>query len=217
MARVHPRRYPRLSVRVLADYTSGQNWSRCVASTLGGGGLFLSNIESLEPGEGISVRFRPARHLPVIEAKANVRYKKAGQGTGVEFTDITDEDRVRLLRMIHKKSGDRRKHPRAPLATQVLCKEFFSLAYSRDLSLGGMFVETARPLSIGSPVKVRFNLDQKDLVVTAEAHVHYYLDKMGMGILFDGLSLEHQRAIEQYVETHQEMFTSATPTGSFST
>ncbi len=200
---------------MLADYTSGQEWARCVATTLGGGGLFLSNVESLEPGKEISVRFRPAKHLALILAKANVRYKMAGQGTGVEFTYITNEDRLRLLRMIHKKSGDRRKRPRAPLATQVLCDQVYSLAYSRDLSLGGMFVETAHPLSVGSPVKVRFNLDQKDLVVTAEAHVHYYLDKMGMGILFDDLSPEHQQAIEKYVDNHQELFTSLSPTGSY--
>ncbi len=211
MARVHPRRYPRLSVQVPADYTAGDSWSHCIASNLGGGGLFLKDVECLEPGNEISLRFRPAKYLAVIEAKANVRYKMAGQGTGVEFTNISNQDRLQLLRLIHKTSGDRRKRLRAPLATQVLCDECSCLAFSRDLSLGGMFVETAHPLSVGSPMKVRFNLNQKDLVVTAQAHVHYYLEKMGMGILFDDLSLEHQQAIERYVESHQEMFTSSAP------
>ncbi len=129
------------------------------------------------------------------------------------FTEINTEDRLRLLRLIHKKTGDRRARPRAPLATQVQAVESFSLAFSRDLSLCGMFIETAKPPPVGAPLKVRFNLDDKNQVVITTARVHYQLRKMGMGILFDGLLPEHRRTIEEYIKDYQELLTAEAATG----
>ncbi len=174
----------------------------------------MSEVELLEPGIEISVRFRPAKNLPFINAQARVRYVLEGVGTGVEFTNISTEDRMRLLRVIHRHTGDRRTRPRAPLATQVQCKECYSLTFSRDLSLCGMFVETKSPLPIGSPLTVRFNLNDNNQVVIAAAHVHYRLAKMGMGILFDDLLPEHRQAIEDYLGSRHEFSPERTATGS---
>ena len=96
------------------------------------------------------------------------------------------DDRNAILRFIHQKNGDRRANPRAPLATQVQCDQCMSLAFSRDISLGGMFVETTEMLPVGTALTVRFNLDEKDQVVTATAQVIYHVEKMGMGIVFVG-------------------------------
>jgi c-di-GMP-binding flagellar brake protein YcgR len=186
---------------VAVGYTVENRSGRAVTSTLGGGGLFLTEVEGLEPGIELSIWIRPARHQPVIQAKAVVRYVVAGQGAAVEFTEISPEDRQRLLRFIHQKTGDRRLMPRAPLATQVQCDQCMSLAFSRDVSLGGMFIETALPLPIGSTVTVRFNLDQKDKVVTATAEVAYHVEKMGMGVLFTEMGPSDRQAIREYVES----------------
>ena len=183
------------------DYTAGEESFRCVANTLGGGGLFLTHVDGLELGKEILVRFRPAKHLPVIQAKASVRHLVAGQGAGIEFTEISDDDRQKLLRLIHQKTGDRRLQRRAPLATQVECEQCMSLAFSRDISLGGMFIETTAPLPVGSLLTVRFNLNNKDRVVTATAHVAYHVEKMGMGILFTEIGPEDRDAIREYVES----------------
>ena len=182
------------------DYTSEEKCFRGVIKTLSGGGLFITNVEGLEPGKEILVRFRPARHLTVIQAKAKVRYMIGDQGAGVEFTEISSQDRNKLLRLIHQKTGDRRLVRRAPLATQVLCEECMSLAFSRDISLGGMFIETPDPLPVGSTLTVRFNLDQMDKVVTATAQVAYLVEKMGMGILFAEITAQDLDAIQEYVE-----------------
>lgn len=201
MGKAHPRRYPRLSVRVPVDCTAPDKCFRSVAITLSGGGLFLATFDGLAIGQEISVRFRPAKHLPIIQAKAVVRYIVAGQGAAVEFTEINDDDRHKLLRLIHQKTGDRRILPRAPLATQVLSDQCMTLAFSRDVSLGGMFIETANPLPVGSPLTVRFNLDHRDRVVTAAAHVAYHVEKMGMGILFTSIESQDRDAIQEYVES----------------
>lgn len=173
----------------------------CIADTLSGGGLFLSQTAGLEPGMQIALRFRPAKHLPIIEARANVLYVVAEQGAAVEFVDISPADRQKLLRLILRKSGDRRLQRRAPLATQVECDRCMSLAFSRDISMAGMFIETTDPLPIGAALTVRFNLDNKDAIVTASAQVTYIIDDMGMGILFTDMDEEANNAIRDYIES----------------
>ena len=201
MAKAFVRRYPRLSVSVVVDYAVGEECFRGSAKTLSGGGLFLTRVDGLEAGKEISVRFRPARHLPYINAKAKVLYIAEGKGAAAEFTEIREEDRHLLLRLIHQKTADRRLQPRAPLATQVQCDQCMSLAFSRDISLGGMFIETNQLLPVGAALTVRFNLDHRDKVVAATAHVAYHVEKMGMGVLFTDIDPKDTEAIQHYLES----------------
>jgi type IV pilus assembly protein PilZ len=167
---------------------------------VGGGGLFLTRTDGLAPGQEVSLRFRPARHLPIISAKGCVRYIVPEKGAGVEFTEISPEDRRTLLRLIHLRTADRRHHPRAPLATQIECDRCMTLAFSRDVSLGGMFIETTEPLPVDESLTVRFNLSPLDKVVSTTARVTYQLVKMGMGVVFTNLSAEDRKAIREYIE-----------------
>lgn len=212
MATAHSRRYPRIIAHVPVDYTIGNQSSRCIASSLSGGGLFLTQVGGLETDDQIWVRFRPAKHLPVIQAQAIVCYK-VGNGAAVVFTEITSQDRHHILRFIHGKTGNRRNLARAPLATQIQCEQRLSLALSRDISLAGMFVETKHPLPVGSPLLVRVNLDEKDKVVITAACVAYHVEKMGMGILFSELPPQHRAAIEEYVESHPDLSATTSPRG----
>ena len=115
----------------------------------------LTPPEELVAGQEISVRFRPARHLPLVEARAKCLLRRSlKQGAAIEFTEIGEEDRQKLLRLIHQKSKTEDFCPRAPLATQVECDRCMSLAFSRDVSLGGMFIETTDPLPVGAAIIV---------------------------------------------------------------
>jgi c-di-GMP-binding flagellar brake protein YcgR len=186
---------------VAVVYTAGERYFRGVATTLSGGGLFLTHIDGLELGDETSLFFRPARHLPLIQANARVRYIVAEKGAAVEFTEISVDDRHRLLRLVHRKTGDRRLQRRTPLATQVHCAQHMLLAYSRDISLCGMFIETTTPFPVGSPLIVRFNLDNKDRVVKAAAVVSYQVQKMGMGIFFTEIEPHDRDAVQEYMES----------------
>jgi hypothetical protein len=195
------RKYPRINIRVPVDYSIGEKSVRCQAITLSGGGLFLTEIADLEVGAEISIRFRPAKRLPVIQAKARVRYVVPEQGAAIEFTEINPDDRHALLKLIHQKTGDRRLLPRAPIATQVQCENCTSLAFARDLSLGGMFIEVDPQPPVGTRLKVRFNLDDGRTVISAIGHVAYHVEKMGIGIQFTEASPEAYDAIESYLAT----------------
>ena len=185
------------------DYSSGAEWTRSHASSMGGGGLFITQDAGFEPGQEISVRFRPAKHLPIMQAKARVRYVIVGKGVAIEFTEINPDDRQKLLRLILQRTGDRRTQARAPLATQVQCEECMALAFSRDIGPGGMFIETTATFPVGSYLTVRFNLNNLDRVITVTAQVTYYVENMGMGVLFSEIEPEDREAIQAYVKSGQ--------------
>jgi c-di-GMP-binding flagellar brake protein YcgR len=152
----------------------------------------------------VLLHFRPAKHLPLIQTSGRVLYIVPEKGAGLEFTNLTDGDRHVILRFIHQKNRDRRANSRAPLATQVQCDQAMSLAFSRDISLGGMFVESTDMIPVGTSITVRFNLDAKDQVITAVAQVIYHVEKMGMGIVFTDLGKEESEAIRRYLESSPE-------------
>lgn len=193
------RKYPRVPARFPVEYSLGEKTFRTHASTLGGGGLFIDDGQLHPPGAEIQVRFRPAKHLPYFRARARICYIVKGKGSGVEFTDIVPEDRQLILRLIHHKTASRRESPRVPLATQINIEDSMALAFSRDLSVGGMFIETKVPYEPGTPIDLRFHLSDDTPVVIASALVRYLVPNMGMGVQFTEMEWEDRHRIKQFV------------------
>jgi c-di-GMP-binding flagellar brake protein YcgR len=200
LAKADVRKYPRVPSKFTVEYVVGERKVRTRASTLGGGGLYLEKAQELLPGLEVRVRFRPARHLPFIEARAKVCYVAPNQGAGLEFTEISSKDHQIILRLIHHKTANRRQFPRAPLATQIQCEGCMALAYSRDVSVGGMFVETTVPCEKGARVELRFHLNDGGPVILAQAEVKYLVPKLGMGVEFLNLSPADRERLENYVK-----------------
>lgn len=200
MKKPSARKYPRVPSKFTVEYTVGDRKGRARASTLGGGGLFLEKSKELLPGSEVRVRFRPAKHLPFIEARAKVCYVTPDEGAGLEFTELSSEHHQILLRLIHHKTANRRQFPRAPLATQIQCEGCMALAYSRDVSAGGMFVETTVPCEQGARVELRFHLNDGGPVLLAQAEVKYLVPKLGMGVEFVNLSPSERERLENYVK-----------------
>lgn len=205
MNKAYARQYPRHDINVVVEYSVDEKSFRGAAKTLSGGGLFLTRHDGLDTGNEIQLRFRPAKHLPLILAKGRILYVIPEKGAGVEFTEISPEDRHVILRLILQKTGDRRVNPRAPLATQVQFDQCMSLAFSRDISLGGMFIETTDLLPVGSTLTVRFNLEQRDKIVSAAARVTYQIEKMGIGVIFTEIEQDDCEAIRKYLESQPSL------------
>lgn len=181
------------------DCTVGEKTVRGRASTLGGGGLFLQDAQTYSQGAEINVHFRPARHLPFIQAQARICYVVPGKGSGVEFTNISPEHHHLILRLIHHKTANQRKFARVSLATQIYSKDDMSLAFSRDVSLGGMFIETHQPSAIGSELDLRFHLNDGGPIVIGVAEVKYHVAKLGMGVEFTEMAPADRKRIEAYI------------------
>jgi c-di-GMP-binding flagellar brake protein YcgR len=195
----HLRRFPRISFNEPVEYTLDDTTQRARALTLGGGGLFLGISEQIPPGTELTVRFRPAKHLPTVEARARVCYQSADEGVGIEFTEIKPEDRQRILRLILHRIPEKRRFPRAPLAVQVEHEAGMLIGFSRDISVGGMFIETKEPPPTGSHLKLRFYLDEGGPIVLATAEVVYAVAKLGIGVHFIEISPADRSRIDVYV------------------
>jgi len=202
LAQRYTRKYPRITADFSVQFNLGGKAYRERASAVGGGGLFLSLKQKppLEMGAELKVQFRPAKHLPMMEANAKVCYVVPGEGAAVEFIELDPEHRRLLLQYIHNRTGNRRKHPRASLATQIQCEESMSLAFARDISLGGLFIETDQPMPVGSRITLRFNLEENDPIIVTSAEVTYQVGRMGVGVQFIDLTSEDQRRIGNYVD-----------------
>ena len=199
MKRKNIRKYPRVPATFAVDCTTPEKTVHGRAATLGGGGLFLQDAQTFPQGAEIDVRFRPARHLPFLQAKARVCYVLPGKGSGVEFVQISAEQQHLILRLIHHKTSNRRKFPRVALATQIYSEDAMSLAFSRDVSLGGMFIETQNPSALGTELDLRFHLNDGQPIVVAEAVVKYHVAKLGMGIEFTEMTRADRKRVEAYI------------------
>lgn len=107
-------------------------------------------------------------------------------------------------------SPERRKFPRVMVRALV---DFESLNtylydYSTDLSEGGIFIETEKPLPPGTPLTLRFTLPGVDRVFEVKAKVAWLNEERssrlprGMGVQFESMDDADRKAIENYIRGH---------------
>src|SRR5258706_6087103 len=112
---------------------------------------------------------------------------------------------------IGSKFLDRRIGPRRPLVVrqipiEVARERFFG--YAINLSIDGLYVQTANPKPSGTKVQLRFNLPGDDSVIECSAEVAwshaYHTDtcpKPGMGVKFLDLRDEDAARIRAFIAT----------------
>jgi len=198
------RKYPRIPSKFPVIFKLGETTSRTPSVNLGGGGLRLGTA-SLPCGAELSMRFRTSKRQGFIQAKARVVYAHPSVGSGVEFTDINQDHLQLILKAIHGGIPNRRKAPRVPLATQIYIDDSMALAYSRDLSEGGIFIETKVPGKIGAKIDLRFHLSENDPVIIAKGVVRYHVPRLGMGVQFTELSDKDGERIAAYIANSAEV------------
>jgi PilZ domain len=196
------RKFPRVDLGFIAEYVSGRRRFRHRVTNVSGGGLFIHSPLVLRPGAELNLSFRPTRRSPVIHARGKVRYTFPGVGYGVEFVRISREARNVMLRLVHRRTIGRRKQPRVPLVAQIEHGRSQPLGWVKDISPGGLFIETRRLPAPGSQVLVRFNLPTHNAVIQARCVVTYHLPATGMGVQFVEISEEDLQIIRAYIEKH---------------
>lgn len=205
------RKYPRIPVDLNVRYSKESVEDRSRGLMLGGGGMFLGVSQIIPVGTELVIRFRPAKHLPLVEAKVRVCYCLEGRGIGIEFTDIQPEHRQSILRLIHHRRKENRRFPRVPLATQVQHAEGSFIGFSRDISTGGMFVETNQPMEPGATLDLRFHLDQDESIVKAEGQVLYVVPRVGIGLSFAEIMPEDFERIRSFVSRGRKVPAATAP------
>lgn len=107
-----------------------------------------------------------------------------------------------------KKRPERRAEPRVPLHIRIryeTADRFFE-DYVRNLSSGGIFIETSRPLKVGTRLRVQFCLPRMSRDIVADGTVVRKVDvgaagpaTGGMGIQFSDLKSEDKMSLDAYV------------------
>jgi hypothetical protein len=97
---------------------------------------------------------------------------------------------------------DRRYSIRHPFAADAECMDMeagiAASGVTSDLSMGGCFVCTSKPLPLGS--RVRLKLARKDQTVEALAVVRIVKPRIGMGIEFLDVDEKYQPTLERWLE-----------------
>ena len=97
--------------------------------------------------------------------------------------------------------AERRKFRRAIIVTEV---ELVSggeklLAPTRDISIGGLFLQTTKAPPANTPVRLRFHLEPENPPIEAAGHIAYIVPGRGAGVEFTELSAESRSRIEWFV------------------
>ncbi len=114
--------------------------------------------------------------------------------------------------MIHEnETAERRTSHRFDKVFQVeISSEIFGsyVCVARNVSAGGIFLETFDPLPLGSEVRVHFEIPDSsgEVVAIGEVKNHYYLNYqqdgvprslMGMGVRFKGFEEDSEQTLER--------------------
>jgi PilZ domain len=78
------------------------------------------------------------------------------------------------------------------------CNGRDDLSRVRDLSVGGLFIETRRPKELGAPVKVHFLVSEGQ--IRADAVVRHVEPGMGLGLRFTALNDQDGQRFEDLVK-----------------
>ncbi len=104
---------------------------------------------------------------------------------------------------------ERRQHPRLSIAVEVdfASEHNFYAAQTRDISVGGLFIDTDIQLAIGTRLRVDLKFLQKK--IHAEAEVTWVLSEgertTGMGVRFVDLSPAATQSIEAFMGLREPM------------
>ena len=102
---------------------------------------------------------------------------------------------------LHKAEIEKRKYRRAALITHVKCEALGreDIAVSRDVSVGGMFLNMTDPYPKGSAVLLAFRLTPTEPLLNCQGEVVYSLKGIGMGTMFTQVADDVRQALDRFV------------------
>lgn len=194
------RELPELT-NISVEYTCNGETTQEQARLQGVAALLVETRRTDALNAPVEVRFRPTPSSPVIHARGLIAAQLPGQGLRVEFTELAEADRRHLVELLYPPDRDRRAARRVLLASQIRTRVGGQqiVGYSRDVSVGGVYVETETPPVAGSEVTLRFKLKPEAEILECRAVVAYSVPEEGMGLRFLELPGSVRQAVEEFV------------------
>ena len=119
------------------------------------------------------------------ETAVKARLKELLDDVSLFIDYASEEDQRRLLSSLEEFSrSERRKHPRRPCSIEVsLATWRFFTERIRNISVGGVFVETSEAFSVGQHVKLMFSPPHRGEPVEINGQVAWIVPE-GIGVRF---------------------------------
>ena len=97
---------------------------------------------------------------------------------------------------------ERRQYRRVKLVAQVQCEALDrnEIMVTRDVSVGGMFINARFPIPIDSELTLTFRLYPAEPAMACRAKVMFSRIGLGMGIQFTDLSPQDQEKLQKFVD-----------------
>jgi uncharacterized protein (TIGR02266 family) len=191
---------PRALRNLSVEFTCGEHSSQERGHLLGVAALELET-ERREPLRApVELRFRLHPNSSWVHAHGVVAQHGDGR-LRIQFTHLPEEHRRHILELLYPPEDDRRAHRRVSLVTQIrtVVDGKTVVGYSRDISGGGVFIETEDPAAKGTEVTLRFKLQEDSSILEVRAVVAYSLAGEGMGLKFIDPPAHVRQGIEAFV------------------
>ncbi|MBW1808245.1 MAG: PilZ domain-containing protein [Deltaproteobacteria bacterium] len=218
------RRFARVDTKLHVQFVYAEGFFELKTEDLSLGGLFIATDHLVPVGEKV----RLVLHIPgdhpsvkaVCEVVRVVEESAPGQpaGLGIRFDDMSDADLLtvrdylgrRVAGQIEPGELERRRSPRierlVKLRFQAL--DSFGSSVARDVSSGGVFIQTHEIMPIGTEIQVSLihpvTLQQLDLVGRVVRVVEADASKpnsiSGIGVNFEEVSEEKRAILREFLK-----------------
>ncbi len=105
---------------------------------------------------------------------------------------------------------EQRAHHRSGLEVEVslTSDSHFFVGLTNDISTGGVFVSTYRPLEVGAKLEIEFALPEGTIKVKGTVRWRRDSTEMspGVGISFDDITAEHMRLIQNFCDKRPPLY-----------
>lgn len=216
----------RVDARVEVEYKKFDQFYKEYTKNISKGGIFIGTENVFKPQTVLEIALRVPGMPQAITVVGEVVHsidqelaKKGGwePGMGIHFVDFNEESQRLLEEYVAKSlkedasriSPDRRRHTRVAIRLRVKFPslEVLKHDYSRDISRGGIFIQTSKPRQVGDQFALTLvhPVSGDELELTGEVVRIAHIDPTspgsvpGMGIRFADMNEEKRRQVGKFL------------------
>jgi len=136
---------------------------------------------------------------PTTDAKLSAWLKDFLEENDVskDIEEATEDQKRRLLMLLEDlRASDRRRHPRIPCSIAVTLDGLFT-DFIRNISVGGVFIETSEAFQPGKALELEFSLPNQDKRFKVIGNIAWRSPE-GIGVRFTAVSEDLRKRIESF-------------------
>ncbi len=219
------RKDERIRAEIRVKFKTPKDFFKKYTEDISKGGIFVKAANPLPQGTRVKVILMvpgednielSGRVVYILEEDEATRIGRS-PGMGVEFSDIdsdTEEKLNKIIERIKKKIAidfeEKRSDERVltEIKLKVKSTDGFVQKYAEDISKGGIFIKTDKPLPFDAKVKIllelpdseEIELDGRVVYILSEEEAKAMMRSPGMGIQFVDVSPEVRKKLEDLIE-----------------